>query len=329
MRIESAVTSISWIPSEAVQGMPKVPFTMGVAHYDDAPPDRLVDIDSMHRADQFREANELKAWIEVKDGMIVGHGQSGGGRIGITRLKVGPKELRVPAVALPTIQNAEPGDGFVRFTQTAGGRTGAPAPRSVRGKPYFQWQSAIAWTTLELTIHADGTTEHELVGASAFPRHWLYDETGALVGKSGTIDFDKWYRESHEANTPWGAEDSETLVTAVESGLERELSDRLMSGGGRTKPKQVGEGETVFEQGAENDDTLMLVLDGVLTAEVDGEIVGEVGPGAIVGERGALEGQRTATLRARTPAKLVEFSASDLERAELAEVAASHARENA
>ena len=40
MRIESAVTSISWIPSEAVQGMPKVPFTMGVAHYDDAPPDR-------------------------------------------------------------------------------------------------------------------------------------------------------------------------------------------------------------------------------------------------------------------------------------------------
>jgi hypothetical protein len=328
MRIESAVTSISWIPSEAVQGLPKVPFTMGVAHYDDAPPERLVDIDSMHRADQFREANELKAWIEVKDGMIVGHGQSGGGRIGITRLKVGPKELRVPAVALPTIQNAESGAGFVRFTQTAGGRTGAPAPRSVRGKPYFQWNSAIAWTTLELTIHADGTIEHELAGASPFPRHWLYDETGALVGKSGTIDFDKWYRESYEANTPWGAEDSQTLVTAVESGLERELADRLMSGGGRTKPKRVGEGETVFEQGADNDDTLMLVLDGVLTAEVDGEIVGEVGPGAIVGERGALEGQRTATLRARTPAKLVEFSASDLERAELAEVAAGHARED-
>ena len=168
MRIESAVTSISWIPSEAVEGLPKVPFTMGVAHYDEAPPDRLVDIDSMHRADLFREANELKAWIEVKDGMICGHGQSGGGRIGITRLKVGPKELRVPAVALPTIQHAEPGDGFVRFTQTARGRAGAPAPRSVRGKPYFQWHSAIAWTTLELTIQADGATEHEFVGARPF-----------------------------------------------------------------------------------------------------------------------------------------------------------------
>jgi hypothetical protein len=327
MRIESAVTSISWIPSEAVEGLPKVPFTMGVAHYDQAPPDRLVDIDSMHRADLFREANELKAWIDVKDGMIVGHGQSGGGRIGITRLKVGPKHLRVPAVALPTMQKAEPGDSFVRFTQTAGGRTGAPAPRLVHGKPYFQWHSAIAWTTLELTIHADGRTEPALTGASPFPRHWLYDETGALVGKSGTIDFDKWYREAYEANTPWGADDSPALVTAVESGLERELAARLMGGGG-TKPKSVAEGETVFEQGTDHDDTLMLVLDGVLTAEVDGEVVGEVGPGAIVGERGALEGQRTATLRARTPAKLVEFSASDLERAELAEVAAGHARED-
>lgn len=328
MRIQSSVTAISWIPSEAVEGLPKLPFTMGVAHYDYPPPDRIDHLDTMHRADLFREANELHAWIEVEDGKITDYGQTGRGRIGLTRLKLGPKEIAVPAVAMPTLQNAEVGDGWVRFTQTAGGRTGMPAPRSVRGKPYFQINSAIAWTTLALTIRADGTSEHELAGASPFPRHWIYDKDGALVQKSGAIDFDKWYRESHEANTPWGAEDSQTLVTAVESGLERELADRLMSGGGRTKPKRVGEGETVFEQGADNDDTLMLVLDGVLTAEVDGEIVGEVGPGAIVGERGALEGQRTATLRARTPAKLVEFSASDLERAELAEVAAGHARED-
>ena len=327
MRVESKVTSISWIPSEAVEWLPKVPFTMGVAHYDDAPPDRLVNIDLMHRADLFREANELNAWIDVEDDRIVGHGHSGGGRIGITRLKVGPKELRVPAVALTTLQDAEVGDGWVRFTQTAGGRTGAPAPRSVRGKPYFQWHSAIAWTTLQLTIHADGRTEHALTGASAFPRHWIYDENGALVGKSGTIDFDKWYRESHEANTPWGAEDSPALVTAVESELEREVSARLMGNGG-AKPRRVAEGETIFSQGDEDDDTLLLVLDGVLAAEVDGEVVGEVGPGAIVGERAALEGQRTATLRARTAAKLMAFSASELEPAELAEVATGHARED-
>jgi len=31
MRIEASVTSISWIPSEAVEGLPKLPFTFGVA----------------------------------------------------------------------------------------------------------------------------------------------------------------------------------------------------------------------------------------------------------------------------------------------------------
>src|SRR5436305_1701742 len=188
MRIESSVTSISWIPSEAVEGLPKLPFSFGVAHYDQPPPDKLMDIDTMHRSDLFREANELKAWIEVEDGKIVDHGHAGRGRIGVTRLKVGPKQLTVPAVPLPTQQRTEVGDGWVRFTQTAGGRTGAPAPRSVRGKPYFQWQSAIAWTTLQLTIHADGQTEHALAGASAFPRHWIYDENGALRGRSGATE---------------------------------------------------------------------------------------------------------------------------------------------
>src|SRR2546430_7122047 len=61
MRVESKVTSISWIPSEAVEGLPKVPFTMGIAHYDDAPPDRLVDIDLMHRADQDRKSTRLNS----------------------------------------------------------------------------------------------------------------------------------------------------------------------------------------------------------------------------------------------------------------------------
>ena len=70
MRIESSVTSISWIPSEAVEGLPKLPFTLGVAHYDSPPPDRVDNIDTMHRADLFREANELKAWVEVEDGKI-------------------------------------------------------------------------------------------------------------------------------------------------------------------------------------------------------------------------------------------------------------------
>src|SRR6266550_6322992 len=105
MRIESSVTSISWIPSEAVEGLPKMPFTMGVTHYDDPPPDTIEDLGALVEADAFREANELRAYIDVEDGKIVGYGQLGGGHIGVTRMKLGPKEVSVPAVALETIQS--------------------------------------------------------------------------------------------------------------------------------------------------------------------------------------------------------------------------------
>src|ERR687887_2776151 len=74
MRIESSVTSLTWIPSEAIEGMPKLPFELGLTHYDDPPPDRLVDLDAMHEHDMFRQANELKAFIEVEDGEILGQG---------------------------------------------------------------------------------------------------------------------------------------------------------------------------------------------------------------------------------------------------------------
>jgi hypothetical protein len=331
VRIQSSVTAISWIPSEAVEGLAKVPFTFGVAHYDDAPPDRLVDIDLMHRADLFREANELRAWIDVENGKIVDHGHEGRGRIGVTRLKIGPKQISVPAVALPTLQGVDFGDGCIRFTQTAGGRTGAPAPRTVRGRPYFQWHSAIAWTTLALTLHADGSSQYELLGASSFPRHWVYDADGKLVQKSGIVDFDKWYREAHVENTPWGSEDSPAVVTAAESEFERELSAELMSVEPPPRPVQIDPGEVVFREGDSVDingeATIYLVLDGILEANVGGETVGDVGPGAIVGEHGALEGTRTATLTAKTKTKLVEFAAAALDRAALETVGTGHRRE--
>jgi hypothetical protein len=39
MRVEGSVTAISWIPSEAIEGLPKLPFELGVGHYDEPPPD--------------------------------------------------------------------------------------------------------------------------------------------------------------------------------------------------------------------------------------------------------------------------------------------------
>src|SRR5581483_2465771 len=160
--------------------------------------------------------------------------------------------------------------------------------------------SATAWTTLALTIRADGSAQHEVVGASPFPRHWIYDGEGRLVQKSGTVDFKDWYRTAHGERTPWGDEESDAFVTAAETALERQLSRELMTGDVKLKREKLEADETLVEQG-EPGDELYLLLDGVLTAEIDGEEVAEIGPGAILGERAVLEGgRRTATLRART-----------------------------
>ena len=329
MRVESAVTSITWIPSEAISGMPKLPFEMGVAHYDEPPPDRIDDLDPLHENDLFREANELKAWIEVEDDKVVDQGYSGKGRIGVTRIKLGPREVAFAAVQYPLLQ-AEPevGDGWVKFVQSAGGHMGLPAPRRVSGKPFFRVKSASAWTTLQLIVYADGSSNHSLLGASPFPRHWIYDKDGVLVEKSGTIDFAKWYRESHGPNTPWGEEDSPTLVTAVESELERDLSASIMRGDKVADRRKLAEGEVLCEQGDDGNE-LYLLLDGVISVEVDGEPVAEVGPGAVLGERALLEGgKRTATLRAATPARVAVVPADAIDEAALPELAAARKRED-
>ena len=102
MRVESAVTSVSWIPSEAVAGLAKMGFTAGAVRYDDPPPDRI-------------------------------------GRAGITFQPAEFPELR----ADPEVRGGE-----AVFVQTAGGRTGMPYPRPVRGRPFAQWTAPTVWTTL-------------------------------------------------------------------------------------------------------------------------------------------------------------------------------------
>jgi mannose-6-phosphate isomerase-like protein (cupin superfamily) len=326
MRIESSVTAISWIPSDAIEGMPKLPFELGIAKYDQPPPDELEegDLERLRDEDRFREANRLAAWIEVEDGKIVGQGYEGTGLVGSTTFNLGIRDITIPGVAFEVLRK-EPdvGGDAVRFVQTVGGRAGFPAPRFVTGRPHVRIQSATAWTTLGLTIRADGSSEHELVGASAFPRHWVYDRRGRLDAKSGTIDFKAWYRGSHGEHTPWGDEDSDAFVTAAESALERGISLELMAGKQIPERRMLQPGETLVEQGAPGDE-LYLVLDGVLAVEVDGEEIAEIGPGTIVGEKALLEGgTRTATLRAQTRCRIAVIPGDLIDRAGLEGLAAT------
>jgi hypothetical protein len=331
MRIESSVTSISWIPSEAVTGMSKMPFETGVAHYDAAPPDAIDGagtLEELRAADRFRFANHLTGWVEVENGKITDHGQGGGGMIGATTMKVG-KAVTIAAIPLDDLApEPETGASSVTFRRTAGGRTGVPAPRRVNHPPFLQITAPLAWTTLELTIHADGRAEGKLSGASPFPRHWVYDAQGKLAAKSGTIDFKEWWRNAFGAHSPWGNEDSPALATAVETALERELSGTIMRGGAEPKIRKIKEGKTLVEQGDAGEE-MFLVLDGVLSAEVDGEAVAELGPGSVLGERSILEGgRRTATLRAVTSCKVAVARTVDIEPSVLEELREGHRRED-
>jgi hypothetical protein len=328
MRIESSVTSVSWIPSEAITGLAKVPFEAGLTHYDEPPPDVIDDLEELRLADRFRFANELRAWIEVEDGKVVDHGHSGRGHIGVTRVRVGRHAVYFTAFRLPDLQpEPEVGDGWVRFVQTTGGRTGLPAPRRVAHPPYLQYDSPLVWTTLALTVYADGHSEHAVVGASPFPRAWIYDHEGQVVAKTGLLEFKHWYRHAFGTHTPWGDEDSPALVTAVESALERELSLTIMRGGKKPAIKKVAESRALVEQG-DRGDRIFMLLDGVLTVEVDGEPLAALGPGAVLGERAVLEGGvRTSTLRAATTCKVASIPGEQLDRSALTELSTGHRRE--
>jgi hypothetical protein len=335
MRIERSITTVSWIPSDLMEGLGKMATRMKMAHDDPPPPDSLgsdipAALDELRTNDRFRFANQLRAYIDVDQaGNITDHGYSGGGMIGATTVGLGVGSITIPAIKLDD-RHGEPevAADHVRFTQTVGGRTGAPMPRAVKHAPFVQYRAPIVWTTLELTIWADGKHEGKMVGASGFPRHWVFDDTGTLVAKSSLADYKAWMNDSFGKHTPWGDEDSPAFVTEVETLLERELQTMIMHGAKKPNIRRIKIDHALVEQGSDHTGEVFLLLNGVLAVEVDGETLAEIGPGAVLGERGELEGgRRTATLRAVTECKVAAVPIDSLDRERLTELSGGHRRE--
>ena len=330
MRFESSVTSVSWIPSESVSGIFKAGYSVGASQFDDPPPEVLRDPGALFAAEGFRFANRLAAWITVDGGRIVDAGYAGRGYISRTRFGWGPqREVRFQPAEFPEIRTEpEITATAARFSQTTGGRTGAPMPRPVSGKPYFRWLAPTVWTTLALTIGTDGSARGEMAGASAFPRHWIYDDRGHLVAKSGLADFREWLLTAHGEHNPWDHEDTQPLVTVAESALERQLSATIMRGGAKPAVRKLAKGAALTKQGERGND-IYLLLDGMLSVWVDGTQVGELGPGAVVGERAVLEdGRRTATLLAVTGCVIATAARDQIDPESLASLAERHHQEH-
>ena len=319
MRLEGSATAITWLPFAALDRIPVVPLELAVAHYDEPPPEVVPDLDQLRRLDAFREANELRAWIEVVGGEIADYGQTGRSLLG-EGPELEAQQVAFAAIEFPVIQpEPEVGDGWVRFTQTVGGRIGLPAPRRVVGRPYFHVGAVSAWTTLELLLHADGRSEARLVAASPFPRHSIYSD-GRLAAVFGADELELG------DGTPWGDERTPAFAAAVESELERRLAASILRDGVKLLRRRVARGETLVEQGRPGHD-LFVVLDGVFDVEIEGEVVAQVGSGAILGERAVLgDGRRTATLRAVRSSRVAVISRDQIGREDLVEISLARTR---
>lgn len=322
-----STTSVSWIPSELIKGPLRVPFDLGLTHYDEPPPDRLAagDLAALRRAGRFRFVNRLAARARVEGGRVVGVEVEPdcGGTIGLTNLLGGA--VRFPAVPMPDLRTVEVADDGARAVvrQTAGGRAPLPAPRLVNGRPRLV--APLVWTTLQLVLGADGSSSASVVGASAFPRHWLYDDSGRLVEKVATTDADAWLHSMEVTATPWHGADAAARVMPAETELERRLARQVMAS--RRHVRSLAAGEELFRQG-DTGAEVALLLDGVVEVVRDGRLLVEIGPGAVLGERALLEGVRTSTVRAVTPVTVALVDGGSLAREDLEVLVLGHRRED-
>src|SRR6516162_11213535 len=166
MQIERSATSVSWIPSDSVRGLLKVPFSGGVMHYDQPPPLTLTDLEGMRCRGEFRFANLLRAWIDVEDGTIRDCGYAGGLIMGLTPITVGSLNMLLATKANPEIRpEPEVTADTVRFVQTAGNRPAFSFLKPSARWPFLVTRPFTIWTTVELTVRADASSTQRLAGA--------------------------------------------------------------------------------------------------------------------------------------------------------------------
>src|SRR3974390_2529867 len=147
MRIERTATSLSWIPSGSLPPLVRIPFERRFMHYDPPPPLMITDLESMRRRGEFRFANRLSAWIEVKDGRVIDCGYSGGLIMGVTPFTVGPLRVNLPTKRNPEIRHTPQVIGDeVTFVQTAGNRPGFSFIRPSIHPPFILTRPFTVWT---------------------------------------------------------------------------------------------------------------------------------------------------------------------------------------
>jgi hypothetical protein len=83
------------------------------------------------------------------------------------------------------------------------------------------------------------------------------------VEKSGVAESHEWLMADFGVHSPWGDEDSKSLVAVAESALERQLSSEIMRGGTKPSIRRLPKGSVLTKQGEPGREPYLL-LDGIL-----------------------------------------------------------------
>ena len=193
MRIESSVTSLSWIPSEAVQGMTQAALRDG-----DGPLRRPRRPTSSTTSRPLRGGRPVPL-RQPAAGVDRGRGRAGSSDWGHAGRRA--TSARPPCAWAPRRSSSRPWPSPTcspsrrcRRPRCGSCRPPAGAPacrrparsagrRSCRSRP--RWPGRPSPSPSGPTASSDW----EVAGASPFPRHWIYDHDGALAAKTGMIDF--------------------------------------------------------------------------------------------------------------------------------------------
>ena len=254
MRVESSVTSVSWIPSEAVTGR-GAQGHVRVRHHELR---RTTPRPSSTTSTRWRAAGSVPLRQPAaargprsSTGRIVDSGCTGGGLMGATTVRLAKLRATFQPVLLPDLRPdptlATPRS---RSSRPPAGAPAFPRPRRVKHPPFLQFRAPTVWTTLALTIRADGTSSFEVLGASKFPRHWVYDARRADRGQGRARQLQGVVPRTRSASTRRGA----TRTRRRSSPRSRPRSNassrsRSCRGGERPEIRTLKEGEYLVAAG--------------------------------------------------------------------------------
>ena len=330
MKIESRVVAVSWIPSEAVKGAMKAPVRAGHRPLRRAAagrarrPGRLAQAGHVPRRQRppgvdrrrrRREDHRLRLQRRRRDRL-----DDDGPRLRQRHL---PGRRRTPPCSpSPRWATAGCGSSRPRAAAPACRRPGAsPSRRSCSTTHPPRGRRCRSRSTPTVA------REFDLVGASPFPRHWVYGPDGKLAAQVRAWSTSRTGTATPSASTARGAARTRRRSSPRSSRPWSGSCRRVIMGEGKPKIRKLKEGAALTTQGEEAD-AIYLLLDGVIQVNVDGEEIANLGPGALIGERAVLEGgKRTATLVAVSPCKVAEARKVELDLDKLAEVSEGHRRE--